>query len=65
MAKDSRSIIGAVRVGGTVFTAGMEDEFAAQADAHMITRLTDAGVIEGFGKAKAEPEEDQPKGKGK
>ncbi len=60
MAKDNRAILGSVRIGNQVFTTDMADEFEKAATPEQIARLTEKGVIAGFGKVK-EPEE--PKGK--
>lgn len=52
MAKDNRSINGAVRVGTLVFKAGQEDELQEAASPSELKRLLDKGVISGdFAKA--------------
>lgn len=56
MSKTSATIHSSVRHGATVYTPGMEDELHKVLDKGSISRLTDAGVISGFG-AKAHVEE--------
>lgn len=53
MSKDTKEIIGSVRIGGTVYQAGQEDELAAVLSSAQIDRLTEKGVIAGFSKTKA------------
>lgn len=58
----AKEIIGSVRIGNTVYKAGQEEELAAVADAAQIKRLTDKGVIAGFGKSKSPTEGVVPAG---
>lgn len=55
MAIQKGEIIGSVRIGNTTFKAGQEEEFAAAASPAEIARLTEKGVIAGFGKSKSAP----------
>jgi len=48
MAKETRKIFNAVRIGGTVYFEGMEDELQAALSNKSIRRLTAKGQIEGF-----------------
>lgn len=53
MPKEQPTINSTVRFGGVNYTAGQEEELeAAGMDAASIQRLTERGVISGFGSAK-------------
>lgn len=63
MANSERKIIRGVRVGGTTYVPGQEDELASALSPEEASRLSDKGYLEGkwASKAKVETkEEDKP-----
>lgn len=59
MAKDNRKIHSGVRLGGTTYTDGMEDELAGAASAKQLKRLVEKGAISGEWSSSAAPLEDE------
>lgn len=56
MGKDNRQILSAVRVGGTVYKPGMEDELSAAMNQGQLDRLMDKGALGGDFTSKAAAE---------
>lgn len=62
MPKETRKIAGSIRHNGTLYTADDLDELEAVLTPEQAARLTEKGVISGFGKQVKEdkPVEDKP-----
>jgi hypothetical protein len=62
MAKDNRNIVRGVRVDGTLYRTGQEDELGAVLKPEQVKRLTANGSIEGdWGKGAEAAKADAPK----